>query len=403
MRIVLLVADSVRADAPGFAGGPCRTPRLDRLAREGASFRLATTCAPWTVPSISAMVTGTYAHRLGLYRWDQPLPARENLFSVLSAHGYQVGSFVFDPGHLFSATPDARVLGSSQDLDAVVDWLEGCAADDLFALVHYWGTHVPYLERPMSVGEWRSVTDPVLAALQKEPGIVRPKLRAMYEHAIERLDGSFLPRLADATARHAGKDGWLLVVTSDHGESWGERAPVQSVFDLHGNHLRDEVLRVPMVLWGLPRLAGRDVDGLARTVDLMPTLLELAGVDAQLPGIDGRSLVSAMASGRTDVPSAAACASADFVDAVEPPRGPDELWTHLSLRTLRHKLLWDLRTDERSWFDLAVDPGEEQGRRPGAGEPATFWAELERERAACACAPPAATAEGRLRDLGYLG
>ena len=57
MRIVVVVADSLRADVLGHAGGPCATPFLDRMASEGTRFLNVFTSAPWTVPSMGALVT----------------------------------------------------------------------------------------------------------------------------------------------------------------------------------------------------------------------------------------------------------------------------------------------------------------------------------------------------------
>lgn len=409
--MVLLVADSLRADAPGFSGSggplrpPCRTPTLDHLAAEGLRVPLAVSAAPWTVPSLSTMVTALYPHRLGLYRWEQALPEGANLFSAFADGGHRVASFVFDPGYLFSAVPDAGVVGSSQHLDSVIDWIGGCDAPDLFVLVHYWGTHFPYLDKPMTTPQWVSLSNQVIEALRAEPEVVRPKLQGMYRLAVEKLDSGFLPRLVAATKKHAkGDDGWLIAVTGDHGESWGERpstgwgqAEVRDVFDLHGNHLRDEVLRVPLVLSGPRRLRGKIRGGLVSLSDLGPTLLDVAGLEP-LPGRrDGHSL---FAGGRQ---TALACSMADFVASPRPPAGPDELWTALCLRTPAHKLLWDLRNPSRQVFDLSVDPREERPLPPGSGEPAEGWEELERAKAELSCAPPPDLAEERLRNLGYLG
>lgn len=397
MRMVLLVADSLRADALG-----ARTPTLDGLAAQGVRFASAMTCAPWTVPSLAAMVTGRYAHRLGLYRWEQPLPQFPNLFLSMADAGYHVASFVFDPGHLFCAVPEAGVLGSSQDLDAVISWIEANRAQDLFLLVHYWGTHLPYLDTPMTVPQWKAVTDELLAGLAKDPVVVRQTLQGLYRRSIERLDGHFLPRLLAATARHSRtEDGWLVAVTGDHGESWGEHREVRDVFDLHGNDLREDVLRIPLVLGGPAVHARGEIRGLARSVDLAPTLLDLAGA-TPLADADGGSLREAMARGVTSVEGGCAAASADFVDATELPSSPEGLWTALCWKVGRLKYHWDLRTGERTWFDLEADPGEQSPCRPGTGEPAEGWVKLERERARCVCAPAPDPGEQRLRGLGYL-
>ncbi|MGC4118973.1 MAG: sulfatase-like hydrolase/transferase [Myxococcales bacterium] len=403
MRVVLLVADSLRADAPGFAGGACKTPTLDRLADEGLRVPLCVSAAPWTVPSLSTMATALYPHRLGLYRWEQPLPEGANLFSAFADGGHRVASFVFDPGYLFSAVPDAGVVGSSQQQDQVIEWLEACDAPDLFVFVHYWGTHFPYLDKPMTVPQWSSLSDQVIAALRAEPEVVRPKLRGMYELAVERLDRQFLPRLVSATSRHArNDDGWLVAVTGDHGESWGTstssvQAEIRDVFDLHGNHLRDEVLRVPLVLSGPSQLRGKIRGGLVSLVDLGPTLLDLAGL-GPLPGQrDGASLFTG---GRQ---SALSCSMNDFVATPTPPASADELWTAMSLRTPTHKLLWDLRTRARMAFDLATDPAEERPLPPGSGEPAEGWAEPRARPGGDDLRAAAGSRRGAAQGAGVLG
>ena len=72
MIIVVVVADSLRADQLGAYGGAAYTPTLDRLAREGALFETAWSCAPWTLPSLAGLLCGSYGHRVGLIHWKQP-------------------------------------------------------------------------------------------------------------------------------------------------------------------------------------------------------------------------------------------------------------------------------------------------------------------------------------------
>jgi membrane-anchored protein YejM (alkaline phosphatase superfamily) len=149
------------------------------------------------------------------------------------------------------------------------------------------------------VGAWGDICSQVLAAGRKNPDVVLPKLRGLYQRAVERFSELFLPRLADAIACHAS-DGFLMVVTADHGETWGERQgrPPETVFDLHGNALFDESLRVPLLAWGPAWLHRGCVDGLARTVDLAPTLAEILGAqDVLASDRDGVSLASAWKQG----------------------------------------------------------------------------------------------------------
>jgi tetratricopeptide (TPR) repeat protein len=95
-----------------------------------------------------------------------------------------------------------------------------------------------------------------------------------------------------APLRDAGVlDSTLVVVTSDHGEALGDHGE-----DVHGYFVYESTLRVPLVLRG-PRIGpGTKLDGVVRTVDLAPTILELAGLT--MPGTSGKSVVSALRGGR---------------------------------------------------------------------------------------------------------
>ena len=407
MRIALVIVDSLRADTPGFAGGGAATPTLDRLARAGRTFSTSLSSAPWTVPAISALVTGTYAHRLGLYRWEQPLPpGAPSLFHALLAAGYRVASFVFDPAYLFSAAPEAGVVGPSQDPASVTDWIARATDERLFVLVHYWGTHFPYLDRPMTTAQWAHVSEEVLAAMRADPAAVVPKVRALYERAASRMSELFLPRLAEAVAAHAGAGGHLVLLTADHGESWGERkggSALGSVLDLHGAHLHEEALRTPLVAWGPTWLRPGVSAGLARSVDVAPTIAALAEAAGPPPAWDGRSLVGCLARG-DDAPAAEALAAAsrDFTQGT-PPATPAELWRQLALRTGRWKLLCGPDGAGRVAFDLLADPAERRPLEPaqaeGTGE---LWARLGQACREARCAPPGDPVASRLRGLGYL-
>ena len=261
MSLVLIVADSVRRDAFGCtrpssalsARSPfaldCApaTPTVDRLAREGAVFERVITAAPWTVPSLGAMLTGVYAHRLGLVKWEQPWPADYvSLFELALKAGYDVASFVFDPKYLFCRVPEARVVGSSQEPQTVFQWAQDHHGKPYFLLIHYWWTHIPYLARTMDTVGWRTVSDQVLSVLGAGPE-ARVGVQRLYAHAVEHFSEQWLPRLLEVIDLD---ESWV-VLTADHGESWGERNPdhpPRNVFDLHGNDLYDEVLQIPLIV-----------------------------------------------------------------------------------------------------------------------------------------------------------
>src|SRR4030095_5313583 len=85
----------------------------------------------------------------------------------------------------------------------------------------------------------------------------------------------------------------LVPFTSDHGEEFLEHGAM-----FHGQSVYGELTRVPLVLWGPGRVpAGAVVEETVESVDIMPTLLELAGL-APPPGVQGRSLVPLLAASR---------------------------------------------------------------------------------------------------------
>jgi len=286
MNLVLVVVDSLRHDALGCLGGQAVTPTMDSLAARAIVFERVVSAAPWTVPSIASMLTGVYSHRLGLAKWDQPWPRHHpNLFGLAARSGFEVASFVFDPTHLFCRVPEAGVKGSSQDTAALLSWMHRPRPPRSVLFVHYWWTHVPYVSSPMTTPVWRQVTDRVLASMRTGGAAAREGVKGLYRLAVERFSEKWWPRVAEAI----DLDSSWLVITSDHGESWGERAEtahLADVFDLHGNTLYDEVLRVPLIIRPPGGCAGRRIRDLTRTVDLLPTLADLAGL-GELTDLDG--------------------------------------------------------------------------------------------------------------------
>jgi len=376
MRVALIVADSVRADAPSYAGGEAKTPYLDRLALQSATFARAWSPAPWTVPALHSLLTSRHPLRLGAYRWEHALPD-SSLFRSFADAGYRVASFVFDPDWLFVASPEACVQGSSQRFDEMLSWIRGCEDQDLFVFIHLWGTHVPYLDRPMSTAAWKQVTDRVMEAWRSAPEQAGPKMRALYHRAVERFSEVTLRGIVEAL----GPGETVVAVTADHGESFGT-APA-TVFDLHGNDLTDEVLAVPLVLWAPGRIVPSQ-QGEVSAMEVAPMLLQLAG----LPPMEARDGV------------AISCAMRDFVSIQgSAPSSPQELWTQIAWRSHPWKLVWEVATGARRVFRL---PDERTPLPPGSGEPAEGWTAIEQAWQSATCAPPPDLALARLRRLGYV-
>ena len=160
--------------------------------------------------------------------------------------------------------------------------------------------------------------------------------------------------------------GTIVVVTADHGESLGEH----DYYFEHGAYLYEQTVRVPLIISYPPALPpGTVVETQARTIVIMPTILDVAGLPIPA-GLDGVSLVGRMrGDDRGPVPLAYSESGRNFYK--ENPRqyvdGVAGKWR--MIRSDRYKLIMIPKTGGPSWefYDLKTDPGEttnSAGRHP---------------------------------------
>ena len=363
----MLVVDSLRADAPGFGGGEALTPGLDGLAAGGTVYDDAICSAGWTVPSLNAIATATFPHRIGVARWRHPFPARRpTMFTAFANAGFEVFSFFHNPRWAFANTQARGAAGDSQDPDAVCAALRAPSGADRVVFVHHWWTHLPYRNEPIPRKPWRALCSEILGQLAEDPATQRARWRRAYLDTVEYLDREVLPRYLDAA--HSGGDDVLVCVTADHGENWGESVPegheVGHIYDLHGRWLTDDTTRVPLVFHGGrrgDRVPEGRLSGYARGVDLAPTVCDLAGIpfpgplsDADGPTlidrgiteqtlrIDGESLASGLRAGvGPDRAEALTVTSNNAIVPAKYPRGAQRMWRRFSVRTRDARYVWD--------------------------------------------------------------
>jgi arylsulfatase A-like enzyme/Tfp pilus assembly protein PilF len=385
--VVLVTLDTLRADRVGAWGGPRGlTPNLDALAARGAVFEEAVASAPLTLPSHATILTGLEPPRHGVHdNGSYALPADvDTLATRLLADGYATGAFVsayvldrrFGLARGFGVYDDriarnasgASVLesrrGGAEVVEAARAWLASGSGPFLL-WVHLYDAHAPY-EPP----------SPYREAHAGQP----------YDGAVAFVDacvGTLLEAVRARTGRERGGEP-LVAVIGDHGESLGEHGE-----RTHGFFLYQPTLRVPWLMAGPGIAAGVRRSGVARTADLLPTLMGALGVPvaAGLDGVDRLKQRSPRESyAETFYPAQFGWATlrsfrADGVKLVDAPR--PEL------------------------YDVASDPGETHDlsrERPDAVAKLrqAVRALRQRGRASAFAAPDAATQE-RLRSLGYAG
>jgi arylsulfatase A-like enzyme/Flp pilus assembly protein TadD len=329
--VLLVTIDTLRADHVGAYGDKeARTPALDALAARGLLFEEAVTSVPLTLPSHSTILSGLEPPHHGVRgNGTYSFPAeRETLATALHARGYATGAFVaayvldrrFGLARGFDTYDDrierrkeGGVLESERPCGEVVAaasaWISRQTAPFL-AWAHFYEPHAPY--------------DPLPPYRDQHTG--RP-----YDGEVSAADAC-LERLG-AVAEAARPGRLVVAVLGDHGEGLGEHGE-----RTHGLFVYQSTLHVPLVLAG-PGVPEGKRRGLARTVDVTPTLLGLLGV-AALPGLDGVDLLAA-------TPGEA------YAEALYP-----ESFGWAPLRALRSGSLKLIQAPRPEMYDLDSDPRE---------------------------------------------
>jgi arylsulfatase A-like enzyme/Tfp pilus assembly protein PilF len=354
-NLLLVTFDTTRADRLGCYGNQrIRTPAIDRLAAEGVRFARALSAVPITLPSHTTILTGRYPMSHGVR--DNGLfvlaDRQQTLAEILRDEGYATaaavgafpltGRFGLDQGFSFF---DDHLTGGFEDYlgrrkvpkdrlffderraaqvnEAVLPWLTEHAGVPFFVWVHYFDPHQPFEPAP-----------PYDQLYADDP----------YDGEIAYAD-SCLGFLLEHLKRLGVLERTLVVMTADHGEGLGEHGEIT-----HATLAYDSTLHVPLVIrppqGAAP--AGTVVERRVGTVDIVPTVLELLGVE--LPEeLQGRSLVPLWRDPAGEPPFAA-----HYAENLSPrlTHGWGEL------RVLVDGPLKYIHGPRPELYDLDADPGE---------------------------------------------
>jgi arylsulfatase A-like enzyme len=406
-NVVLYVADTLRADRLGCYGYPRATsPHVDALAREGVVFERAVAQSSWTRPAVATIMTGRWPHEHGAVSLMSALRTDvATLAERLRAAGWATGAVVtnlnvaarfgFDRGfeHFdYLAERDERpaLYASASELNAAaLPWLAAQGERPFFLWLHASDPHAPYgsaadvrARLGGGAGDFRTLVDHPEQATADD---IR-QLSDLYDRDVGTLDAGF-GEVMDALRRRGLDRSTLVVFLADHGEEFREHGGFE-----HGRTLHREVTRVPLVI-RLPgnARAGERVATLARQVDVVPTILALAGlpVPHDLPG---RPLLAA---GTGDDPVALLETQLAGRRLVGLVRGP---W----------KAVFDEARGQTALYNAASDPGETVDVAPGRpvvvgyARQAIARLRLSADRRGVAATVADPETERRLRALGYL-
>jgi arylsulfatase A-like enzyme len=390
-NVLLIILDTVRGFNVSMHGYErATTPHLEQRATEGVVFDNAMATAPWTLPSHGSMFTGQYPFALSAAAKVPLDNTHRTLAEVFTALGYRTGGFVgntyycgvrFGLGRGFlhyEAAPlgvaqvmrhstlgrwvQARVWFPIRDrlvkkarfarrnapevTDGFLAWSDADTARPYFAFLNYFDSHYPYLPPPPYDRRFAPDSEPTFVPLSGvsrkafTPAVIS-RARNAYDGTIGFLD-SELGQLFDSLAARGTLDNTVVIVTSDHGEQFGEFGLL-----FHGNSVYRPVLQVPLLI----RFPGAVPRGMRLTEpitlrDIGATILDLAGIVPSQPW-PGASLRAAWDSSYTGSPRSPVYA--------ELRKGP--VWRQ-SIMGEGYQLYRDVKGN-RKLFDMSRGRGDE--------------------------------------------
>ncbi len=343
LNVVVITIDTLRPDHLHCYGyDKIATPTIDRIAQSGVLFENGVTQTPLTPPSHASIFTGLNppAHKVRDTGGFVLSPSIPTLASILQEKGWDTAAFIstavlkkrFGFDHGFAVYDDEMPRPGSREefledaerragvtVDRAVKWLDGRDNKPFFLWVHLYDPHTPY--------------DP--------PSPYREQYKdRLYDGEIAYADHE-LGRLMETLDRKSAREKTIVALLSDHGESLGEHGEYS-----HGVFLYDSTLRIAYLLSGAGVPAGLRVKEQARTIDLLPTILDLMGGAAPAT-VEGVSL-EPLFSGKD------AATAVSYAETLYPKINLG--WAELrAIRTNHWKYI---RAPKPELYDLSQDPKE---------------------------------------------
>jgi len=348
-NVMLVSLDTLRGDAldPAGRASPLM-PTLDRFAAQGVTFRQAFSTFPSTTASHMSMMTSLHPCAHGVLMLNSTLsPGATTLAEAFAAAGWATAALTEDAlikgdvgfargfDRYVDQRPYGRRLGIfGRGITRALDWIDQGSNRPFFLFLHTYQAHEPY-----------KVPRHLLPLVSRSPDLDEfARLRSEYEAAVRYTD-ELLDRLLRGLAERGLLDTTLVVITSDHGQAFGEHG-----VHGHGSQVFAEQLHVPLVFHH-PVLAagGRRLDGPVSLIDLAPTLLRAAGVEPPA-SFAGRSLLPFSSSAPTGSPPSAVFSQ--------------NLWGQRLTSYRDAYFTWIETPDGETVYDRHGDPDE---RRPLSG------------------------------------
>jgi uncharacterized sulfatase len=397
-NIIILLFDSMRADHVGVVSGDQNlTPWMDEIGRSGKVYPscYSTTC--WTFPAVASLFTSLPPNKIGMLERGILPDDVPTFVDLLRQSGYKTAAFtsnhyissfynfdrsfdefeflrgkgsyqLFLPFKTFFRSPEfllelAYQFGfvSNDYLCATgpnmtkpaVDFIQNQSKKPFFLYLHYNEPHVPYWSKPyqgklINLEKVQKLShkyasqdiNPSHSLSQNE--FVREILHQRYINGVRVADKQ-VKKIWSAVNESGLADNTIIIIMADHGEEFMEHGGFY-----HKSSLYDEEVKIPLILY-IPPEMGISLPEHPEAVsilDVAPTLLDLAGINQELPLGEGESLLRPASESPRD----------NFLMFQE----NDEIWSGLVAEPYKLILRYDLQggSCDTLLFNLKSDPGE---------------------------------------------
>jgi len=319
-NVILISLDTLRTDHLGGYGYHLNTsPNIDEFTGKGIVFSNAIATSPWTTPSHASLFTSLNPSDVDMVvflKHDKLPDNATTLAEILSDKGYATAGFTggglvgpYYNLHQGFDTYKSNGRRWEHNSKQLYHWLTQNKDKKFFLFVHAYNCHFPYTPPGRYNKMFTNGSGDVKRIRSSLPRIFSKKgslpdnyqkeleyLISQYDGEIAHLDdlvGKFLYALSE----YGLLENTVIVITSDHGEEFMEHGNLE-----HAKQLYDESTRIPLIIYSpkLPR--GKTVAEQVRITDIMPTLLDLVGVERP-QGLRGVSLIPHIYGRGEDLPA----------------------------------------------------------------------------------------------------
>lgn len=325
MKLILIVVDTLRADHLGCYGYPRdTTPNIDELARDSTVFLEASSAFTCTLPSFTSIFTGLYPTKHGVVVnphaspnvndrvLDDRIPtlpeilldagfvtaAIDNLINFASHPKWFVRGFEYYINVTRSSGRRHHHVTADEVNARLLPWVRGHATEDFFLFVHYWDPHAPYNQPPPYRRIYQGIAGLEVKKAARGCDYVvgvgpREWISNAEEQRLNEYDGEIRyvdERIGDlllALNEEGISEETAIILTADHGVLMAEKPGVSGI-----RGIWHPTMHIPLII----RLPGgqaqvKVTSAFAHHVDIMPTILEVLGVDFSTQ-LDGTSLLT---------------------------------------------------------------------------------------------------------------